>query len=116
MFKVSEIVKCSSCRKILTRKEFQSHDCKIPWKTSKEIPVLYYLDCSTDKKEQMLGVGLDGTHYFLVVKKPTAISFIQGHFPSDESLQEDESDKEFTEPGIISATFHTSDRTRYLLE
>lgn len=70
---------------MFTRKEFQSHECKIPWKTSREIPVRYYLDCSTDEKEQMLGVGLDGTHYFLVVKKPKPIPFIRRNFTEEKS-------------------------------
>jgi len=63
---MSEIIKCSCCRKILTYTEFQSHKCKIPWKTSKEIPVLYYFDCSTEEKEQMIGVGLMGLTSFLL--------------------------------------------------
>jgi len=80
-----EIVKCSCCRKIMTRKEFNNHKCKIPWKATKEIPVLYFLDCSTEESQEMLGVGLDGTHYFFVVKKPKAVPFIKGIFPSDET-------------------------------
>jgi len=93
-----EIIKCSSCRAILTRKQFDGHKCKIPWKATKEIPVLYYLDCSTDESQEMLGVGLDGTHYIFVVKKLKAIPFIKGIFPSDESKHPDKSDGEETEP------------------
>ena len=98
---LDEIVKCSSCRKILTRKQFDGHKCEIPWKSTKEIAVLYWLNCSTDESQKMLGVGLDGTRYFLVVKKPEAIPFIKGIFPSDGFLQGNKSDEDFTEPFFI---------------
>ena len=99
---MSEIVKCSSCRKILARKEFDTHECHVPWKTSKEIPILYYLILDKIEEKKILGVGLDGTHYFFVIKKPEAIPFIKGIFPSDESKQHEESDGEVTEPDFWS--------------
>ena len=95
---MNEIVKCSSCRKIMTRTEFEAHECKVPWNSTKEIPVLYYLGLSTDESQEIMGAGLDGTHYFFVIKKSEAIPFIKGIFPSDESLHDDESDEDFTEP------------------
>lgn len=94
---MSEIVKCSCCRKILTRKQFQSHECKIPWRKTKEFPILYYIELDTIEEPKVLGVGLDGVHYFFVVKKPVALPFIRRHL-SDESLHVDESDEDYTEP------------------
>jgi hypothetical protein len=95
---MSEIVKCSCCHKIFTRKQFDAHKCGIPWKSSKEIPVLYYIKLSLEEKDKILGVGLDGVRYFFVVKKPTPIPFIHS---SDESLHDHESDEDLTEPSRV---------------
>jgi len=71
---MKNIVKCSYCRQILIAELFDSHKCKgVPWKTSKNIPVSSYFDCSTDEKQQIVGVGLDGVRYWLVVKKREAV-------------------------------------------
>lgn len=72
----NEIVKCSSCHKILTYKEFDTHKCKIPWKATRTILVHYCLELSDDGKE-ILAVAHDGTHYLLKIKKPHAIPFIR---------------------------------------
>ena len=71
-----EIVKCSSCNKILTFKEFKTHECKIPWKATKEILIHYYLELS-DGGKKILAVGHDGVHYIITTQKPMPIPFIR---------------------------------------
>lgn len=94
---MNEIVKCSCCHKILTRKQFHSHECEVPCKGTKKIPILYYVNFDKIGEPEILGVGLDGVNYYLVVKKPVAIPFIRERLSSDENLQGNKSDKDFTE-------------------
>jgi hypothetical protein len=77
---------------------FDFHKCKICCKGVKEIPVSSFFDCSTDDGEKMVGVGLNGVRYWLVVKSREALPWL-----SDENLQGDESDEDLTEPvGVLS--------------
>ena len=84
----NNIVKCSWCGKILIAEQYDSHECDIPWKDSKEIPVSSIFDCTTKRGEAKVGVGLDGIRYWFVVKKREPLPW-----PSTESLQGDNQSK-----------------------
>ena len=72
---------------------FENHKCKIPWKSTKEIEVSSYYDCSTEDEQHIVGVGLDGIRYWFTVKRREAIPYL-----SDESKQDEDSDEDVTAP------------------
>ncbi len=87
---MSNLVRCSNCEQIIIAEDFDDHKCKIPIKCcSKEIPVEYFVDCSTDTEKAMIGKGLDGVSYWFVVKPRKALpwypsnDFTQGRKPND---------------------------------
>lgn len=80
----NNIVKCSWCGKILIAEQYDSHECDIPWKDSKQIPVSSIFDCTTKSGEAKVGVGVDGIRYWFVVKPRVALPW-----PSTEFTQRD---------------------------
>ena len=74
---MSPIVKCSSCKKIMTQKQFLIHTCEPIYKGTKTIPVVEITDLSWKKgMKKLLATGLDGVDYLIEVKKPIAIPFV----------------------------------------
>lgn len=100
---MNNIVKCSYCGQIMIAELFDTHECDIPWKDSKEIPVSSFFDCSTKKGQKMVGVGLDGVHYWFVLKKREAIPI------SDKFTQPRQSDEDYTEPPFDSVQYYELD-------
>lgn len=90
------LVKCSNCSKILIVELFESHKCDIPLKKTITIPISSFYDCTT-KEKTIVGIGLDGNRYWLVVKKREALPWN----PPNESLQGDAPNKDFTVPKLI---------------
>jgi hypothetical protein len=75
----------------MTSKQFAIHECHPPQiHNIKTIPVVYYLDCSTNERQQMLAVGTNGTRYYFVIQKPKAIPFIKDRVASDDSYHDDD--------------------------
>lgn len=92
----SPIVKCSHCNQIFLNEDFGKHECSWILKDVKRISVLKVRDDSYKNQTIIRGYGIDGTVYTFVVSPRTAIPFIVSS--SDEILQHQKSDKDFTEP------------------
>jgi hypothetical protein len=120
-----EIVKCSSCHKILKYKDFSTHQCEVPWKATITILVHNCVDLSDDGKD-ILAVAHDGTRYLLKTQKPTPIPFIRRIFTDKcnrrraNRIGDDFShgkkkhfgDEDFTEPGIDKKSHVSTYQTR----
>ena len=94
---MNNVVKCSYCDKIFIAELFESHKCDTQERAPKkiiDIPVVYFFDCTTKRNKNMVGVGIDGNHYWLVVKKREALPWN----PSDESKQPNQSDEDVPVP------------------
>jgi hypothetical protein len=78
--------------------DFDAHECDIPLKEIKTIPVIDYLDVSCRNKRMINGKGIDGILYTfeVVPRKPIPIVMT-----SDEFSQQKKSDEDYTEPKLI---------------
>ncbi len=97
----SNLVKCSNCKRIIIAELFDSHECDLPIKHVKHIEAAYTYSGSYKDKKIIVGRGLDGTLYSFIVKKKIPIPY----YPSNEILQKDKSDEDFTEPRLISVKY-----------
>jgi hypothetical protein len=99
MFKNSlPIVKCSHCKIILSRENFESHTCNLPLVGVKRIPVVYFQDDSVNGEKIMTGRGVNGILYSFVVVSRTQIPYMKGL--SDVSYHDDESNDKLPEPAL----------------
>jgi hypothetical protein len=70
------IVKCSHCKKVLSSKDFEAHQCDLPLKGCKWIEVVYFHDTSYKDKKLMTGQGTDGVLYTFEVVPRKPIPFV----------------------------------------
>jgi hypothetical protein len=80
---------------MFSSEDFDTHECNLPLKGCKTIPVIYYLDESYKDKKIMTGWGIDGVLYTFEVVPRKPISIVM---TSDEFSQRKKSDEDFTEP------------------
>jgi hypothetical protein len=95
---MNNIIKCQYCGGIFSAEFFDSHICIPTLKGTAEIPVKYYYESKPLNKEPVIiAKGHDGILYRLVLTKvKSKVKFF--NFSSDEFLQGDSSDKDYTEP------------------
>ncbi len=75
--KTTPIVKCSSCKEIMTQTQFSKHTCEPEHKGTKIIPVFEIIDLTSKADaKKLLATGFDGIDYLFEVQKPLAIPFI----------------------------------------
>lgn len=105
---MNDLVQCSWCGRILIAEQFESHDCDIPCKSSKEISVSSIFDCTTKTGERKVGVGTDGIYYWLIVRPKVALPW-----PSDERKQRDdptERHQSLNEEALLFAKYLRAER------
>jgi hypothetical protein len=74
---MNPVVKCSSCKQIMTERHFSKHTCEPKHKATKIIPAAEIIDLSEQEgTKKLLITGWDGVDYFFEVQKPLAIPFI----------------------------------------
>jgi len=70
------VVRCSHCKQFFSREQFDSHECKFPLiNGAKEITVTYVREDNHGETKTVVGRGMDGILYALVVeaRKPIPI-------------------------------------------
>ena len=72
----SLIVKCSHCNQFFSIEQFDSHKCELPINGAKEIPVIYFREDNHGINKTIVGRGLDGILYALIIKprKPLPVA------------------------------------------
>jgi hypothetical protein len=99
----AEIVKCSHCRVILSKKQFDRHKCaSSELQGQKKIEVVYFMDVSCNDKKMMTGLGVDGVLYTFEVVPRKPISIIMPlNRVTDDYLQRKRTDEDLTEPSFL---------------
>jgi hypothetical protein len=97
------IVKCSHCKSILSKADFEKHECQLQLKECKNIEVVYFQDGSYKDRKLMTGWGTDGVLYTFEVVPRKAIPLIE---PLNRRKvtgwdKRDETDEEGTEPCML---------------
>lgn len=90
------VVRCSHCKQFFSHEQFDSHECKLPLiNGAKEIAVTYVREDNHGEMKTIVGRGIDGILYALIVepRKPIpVVSSIRRNFT------ERKPDEDFTEP------------------
>jgi hypothetical protein len=73
----SNLVKCSRCGQIVSSEFFDKHECEIPIKGVKSIPVVYFYEDENKQNKSVTGRGLDGILYRFILNLKN-----QYHYPT----------------------------------
>ena len=112
MIKVDNLVKCSRCNNTFINEAFREHLCTTMYRDSKTIMIDWHtLTRDPEGRETILAKSMDGVLYSLIVNNRPSIPI--PFVPSDESLQGNRSDGDFTEPDYdtliyLSAPHHSN--------